>query len=535
MNLGTFLRGAIARISRLHQDRSGQVLVLGALALTVLVGASGVAIDAGVATVHRRSAQSAADAAALAGADDLTGWAAPPTPAQVATAISDATSYAGSNGFPSGATITVDVQSPPKYSSTHNGDVHSVEVTITENVPTFLLGVLNKNSIKVIGHSVATGFGSYMTNPTIALLDHSLPETLDVGITGWVNYPVNINVNGPLTVNSNDPSEAEQVHDNYFFKSYTNAVRGKIDQMSNGTIGPARQQLQNPIPDPLASIVEPSSANDPYWNTLGAGYKCAHGSFPNGTIGPVAGETCTGGSGTFLACDSAGPPQAICNVNHYNEIVNPGVWYNLLLTDDGTITMNPGTYIITGSLQLVDGPTGPGKITGAGVTFYFACPKTTAPYWQDCTPGTGNQNSTGPGGFLNLTGQLGAGIEPSVDTSPHILQGTYSLSAPTTGYYHGLLIFVDRQNYNPNFGSTEDHPTELQIEGNKNDSLSGTIYGQNTRGLFYTSTKGSPWTIDSCFVLDTLEIDGNADYNIGCSQANNWYGTAGTGSSTLVE
>ena len=77
----------------------GQVLVLGALAMTVLAGAAGLALDAGVATVHRRAAQAAADAAALAGADDLTGWAQTPTPQQVASAITDATNWAAANNY----------------------------------------------------------------------------------------------------------------------------------------------------------------------------------------------------------------------------------------------------------------------------------------------------------------------------------------------------------------------------------------------------------------------------------------------------
>lgn len=528
--MGAVWLHCVAKRWRRLKGERGQVLVLGALAMTVLVGAAGLALDTGVATVHRRAAQAAADAAALAGADDLTGWAQTPTPQQVASAITDATNWAAANNYSGscggGGRVQVCVYSPP-VSGPHAGDVHSVQVDIIEQVPTFLLGVLNRNTTTVKAHAVATGFGSYTTNPTIALLDPTLPETLDVGITGWVNYPVNINVNGPLTVNSNDSHEAEQTHNNYHFNSYTNAVRGRIDQLGNGTIGPSSQKLASPIPDPLAGVVKPNSSNDPDWNRLGTGYKCPRGSLPQS-------GGCTNGQKP-IACDSAGPPKASCNAHRENEIVNPGVWYNLILDDDGSITLNPGIYIITGSVQLVDGPDGPGKITGHGVMFYFACPSNSPPYWQDCTPGTNNQNNTGPGGFINLTGLLNSGIEPSVDTNPHILKSTYDLSAPTSGYYHGLLIFVDRQNYNPNFGSTEDHPTELQIEGNANDHLSGTIYGAHTRGLFFTSTKGSPWSIDSCFILDTLEMDGNADYNITCSQQNNWYGTAGTGSATLVE
>lgn len=518
------------RLVATRGSEGGQVLVLAVLFMTVLLGGAGMAIDAGMATIARRSAQAAADAAALAGASDLTGQAVNPTPGQTAAAIADATSEATTNGFTTGSkSTTVTVASAPTTSSAHNGDVHSVEVTITRQVPTFLLGVIGKTSITVTGHAVATGFGSYTSNPTMALLNPALPESLDVGITGAASSAVNLTVDGPLVVNSNDGHEAEQVHNNYFFNAPTNIVRGRIDQLGNGTIGPSSQVLNNPIPDPLASVPIPSSTNDPQWNVLGTGYKC-----PPGTM-PIGNNNCSNG-GTSIPCNSAGPPQATCNVNHYNEVVNPGVWYDLELTDDGSITMNPGTYIITGYLQLIDGPDGPGKITANGVTLYFACPSNNPPYWQSCTPGTGNQNGSGPGGYLNLTGadvSTTNGWNP--DSTPHTLRGTYTLTAPTSGSYKGLTIFYDRQNYNPNFGATEDHPTGIEIEGGSADVLSGTIYGQHTRGIFYTPVTGSPWTINSCFILDTLEIDGLSDYHITCGQGGNYYSSAGAGSATLTE
>lgn len=561
--LGTSLLALRKRLLGLHAGEGGQVFVIGALAMVVLTGVAGLAIDGGIATVHRRATQNAADASALAGADDLTGPGQTPTPAQVAVAITDAYSWARKNGYTSTngncnmnmnppPKVMVCVQSPPEpllyprfkqeQSEARDGDVHSVEVTIIEQVPTLLLGVLEKNNdhsldnIQVVGDSVATGFGSYITKPNIALLDPLANESLDVGITGWVNYPVNINIDGPLTVNSNDGHEAEQVHNNYHFNSPTNAVRGRIDQLGDGTIGPSSQKLNSPIPDPLGSLAEPNAANDPNYSTFGVGFKC-----PAGTM-PIGGGSCTNG-GTPIGCDKAGPPESDCIVHHYNEMVYPGVWNDLIVDDDGSITMQPGTYIITGSLQLVDGADGPGNITGNGVTLFFACSSSTAPYWKPCAPvdcsknpGSCNaENVAQPGGFMNVTGAGPSGIAPSVDSNPHILQGTYTLTAPKNGYYHGLLFFNDRGNYDTNFGASEDHPTQLQIEGNSNDTLTGTIYGATARGLYFSSTKGSPWNIDSCFVLGTLEMDGNADYNIGCSQANNYYAGAGAGSATLTE
>ncbi|MDX6620023.1 MAG: hypothetical protein QOK36_2409, partial [Gaiellales bacterium] len=66
----------------------GQVLLVATLALLVLLGIAAFAVDVGYAYYAKRQLQSATDAAALAGAQDL------PT---AATAISTATSYAAAN------------------------------------------------------------------------------------------------------------------------------------------------------------------------------------------------------------------------------------------------------------------------------------------------------------------------------------------------------------------------------------------------------------------------------------------------------
>ena len=54
-----------------RKSESGQALVLAALALVVLIGFAGLAIDMGVLRYQKRMQQSAADAAALAGASNL--------------------------------------------------------------------------------------------------------------------------------------------------------------------------------------------------------------------------------------------------------------------------------------------------------------------------------------------------------------------------------------------------------------------------------------------------------------------------------
>ena len=73
---------------RAARRERGQVLPLINLALVALLGIAAFAIDVGYAYYAKRQLQSATDAAALAGAQDLP---------NAATAVSTATSYAAAN------------------------------------------------------------------------------------------------------------------------------------------------------------------------------------------------------------------------------------------------------------------------------------------------------------------------------------------------------------------------------------------------------------------------------------------------------
>ena len=71
----------------------GQILVIFALSLVVLIGMTGLALDGGSAFSQRRDQQTAADLAALAGANDYL------INNNQAQAIAQARAVAASNGF----------------------------------------------------------------------------------------------------------------------------------------------------------------------------------------------------------------------------------------------------------------------------------------------------------------------------------------------------------------------------------------------------------------------------------------------------
>ncbi|MBX6343050.1 MAG: hypothetical protein IRY97_11370, partial [Thermomicrobiaceae bacterium] len=113
---------------------SGQVLVMFALMLTVLIGIVGLAVDAGNLLAQRRAEQNAADAAALAGARMLMVNA----PSQVRA---EALSYVTRNGYATGE-ATVTCNGAATCASGHD----QVTVQITHPGSTFFLGVLGIDS-----------------------------------------------------------------------------------------------------------------------------------------------------------------------------------------------------------------------------------------------------------------------------------------------------------------------------------------------------------------------------------------------------
>ncbi len=114
------------------------MLVIVALAMTAVLLGIGLIVDAGRLFDARRSAQTAADVAALAAAAVLYGGGT--ASAATAAAVSDASA----NGFTSGGSTTVTATSPPS-SGARAGDARYAEVTITRQIATILLPAQTTN------------------------------------------------------------------------------------------------------------------------------------------------------------------------------------------------------------------------------------------------------------------------------------------------------------------------------------------------------------------------------------------------------
>ncbi len=111
----------------LSAKQAGQILVIFALMLTVLIGLVGIAIDVTYAWRNGLQIQRAADAAAMAGVVYL--------PGAVTTGHDKAVAIAGANGYPA-STVTA---APTSF------DTRKMDVTITADVPTFFVNLFGVN------------------------------------------------------------------------------------------------------------------------------------------------------------------------------------------------------------------------------------------------------------------------------------------------------------------------------------------------------------------------------------------------------
>ena len=141
------------------------------------------------------------------------------------------------------------------------------------------------------------------------------------------------------------------------------------------------------------------------------------------------------------------------------KTICPGIYSQINVSGNASLTLNPGIYIIEGGGLTVSGNA---SISGTGVMIYNA--------------GSNYPSSGGNFGGITLSGN-----------------GTFSLSAPTSGPYAGVLIFQSRQN-----------TRALSFSGNAMAGMVGTIYAANA----LLSMSGNA-ALQNPLVVGTLNLSGN--------------------------
>ena len=131
-----------------------------AVAFTVIVGMTGLAVDYGFATMERRQLQNAADAAALSGAINLVNRQSPTTDVTTMAARNAATTGVTCEYVNDGNTVTGPCASTPAGSSS------GVRVVATNTRPTFFMQVLGIPTVTVGADAIArvSAWHSYIPN-----------------------------------------------------------------------------------------------------------------------------------------------------------------------------------------------------------------------------------------------------------------------------------------------------------------------------------------------------------------------------------
>src|ERR1700680_3743846 len=165
----------ISEVTMTRKKESGQALVFGVVVLgIVLMGFAGLGIDVGVMRYDKRLQQTAADAAAIAGASNIA--------AGGVTAGAHAASKA--NSFTDGQNnVTVTVHNGPT-SGPHNGNSAYVEVLVAAIQPTYFMRILGINNQTVTARAVATTLSGGVQNGCLYTLGAPPSAILGVNIIG---------------------------------------------------------------------------------------------------------------------------------------------------------------------------------------------------------------------------------------------------------------------------------------------------------------------------------------------------------------
>src|SRR5216683_1966611 len=193
--------------------QSGQALIGTAIAMVVLAGFAGLAIDMGTLRYQKRLQQSAADSAAIAGASNLTytGWQ---TGAQNAAAQNGFTDVSSNNlsSCATGAavgTVCVQINNGPQDvtlngvtfpGGPHAGNPLYVEALVTVVQPTYFMQIFGVGSETITARAVATNTGGGVAGGSGCIYTLGTPTKKIQASTAGISSNGSVILNAPSCV-----------------------------------------------------------------------------------------------------------------------------------------------------------------------------------------------------------------------------------------------------------------------------------------------------------------------------------------------
>lgn len=411
-----------------REPQRGQVIVLFAGALVVILLIAALVFDVGQNLVDRRAEQNAADASALAGARYLPGATytyhggcatAPGGMPAVAAACALAAENTYQDGV-NGRSIRVDI--PPIAPSTFAGLPGHIQVSVSTQRPSFFQGVIGVTTQRTGAMGVATNASDIALPYSLLALDPTGCGTNK--ITGA--RPSGISTDGTVHIDSNCSSGAVMLSGNGVLTAPQCDVVGAIQTsggaINNCTTSPAGVLVSG---DPLRNLPPPPQ---PTGNPLAV--------LPLDG-GPIP-QYCPGGSppATDIAPNQCSFDKNTMKNKTYR--IYPGNYPGGIYTGVSTVYMSPGIYWIGGggiSIKSTGGADGlliskalgdnTGLSPSGGVLIYNT---------GDPNPAVAASCSTGGGGpgcyaAISLNGGAGANL---------------SVWPIQSGDYKNMVVFVDR-------------------------------------------------------------------------------------------
>lgn len=225
-----------APLRKRRQAADGQVVIILAMAMVVLIGSIALSIDTGFLMAERRQAQSAADAGALAAAADVL------RDKSLAVVQNAGKAYGAENADV--ATSNVVINWPP-VSGEYTGNTRYVEAIVSKEVDKFFVGALYDGNWSVTARAVA----GVEPNPRpYALLALNAP-----GI--YINGSTSVTIDGGSAMsNSNIGSSGGS---NIFAAGGSIDAAGAISGNSNWSASEGINPNSPAIADPLAGTPAP--------------------------------------------------------------------------------------------------------------------------------------------------------------------------------------------------------------------------------------------------------------------------------------
>lgn len=317
-----------------RKQEAGQVLFVTAASLVVLIGLLGLGIDVGMLRYDKRIQQTAADAAAVAGANNLAweGSATVVCAGENASTANQFTDTSGGGGCANGAlssctdssaavgTVCVQISDPASGPTTgpHAGNTNYVEAYVSKVQPTYFMRIFGVTKEVVTARAVATDVsgGSNAINCMYTLG----PPANEIGVDPYGNTTINATSCGIVDNGNFDPKgKALQINACSFQVSGTDTGNnaGNVDCNGQG----------------LAPSYGSPTVQDPFANQLTA--------------------------------PTVGTPKTWSNSNPV-----PGTYSGISIGSNANVTLQSGVYIVTGGNPLDCGSNSTLNGT-AGVMFYF--------------------------------------------------------------------------------------------------------------------------------------------------------------------